>query len=234
MMSSHTFTARALLLVFFCAAACGGDESAQVQIAEGPVINSLGKQLPPDAAPLHEQILMYFIEEPKTLDVSMDNYGVKGADPFLFERLTMFDADDILIPGASDRWEPSEDGRTWTFHLREGARWSDGRDVTAHDFEYTFKRFLDPDEGNVFAFLFYNIKNARDFNHGKINDPDSVGVARHRRPDPGNRGRSALPLSPPHHGLQFRSASAALAGAETRPPLDRAGQHGQQLQLQAG
>ncbi|MDE2847952.1 MAG: hypothetical protein OXO51_14690, partial [Gemmatimonadota bacterium] len=65
MMSSHTFTARALLLVFFCAAACGGDESAQVQIAEGPVINSLGKQLPPDAAPLHEQILMYFIEEPK-------------------------------------------------------------------------------------------------------------------------------------------------------------------------
>ena len=176
MTSSHAFAVRALLLVFFCAAACGGDDTTPVQATEGPVVNSLGKQLPPDAAPLHEQILMYFIEEPKTLDVSMDNYGVKGADPYLFERLTMFDADDILIPGAADRWEPSEDGRTWTFNLREGARWSDGRDVTAHDFEYTFKRFLDPDEGNVFAFLFYNIKNARDFNHGKINDPDSVGV----------------------------------------------------------
>ena len=54
---------------------------------------------------------MYFIEEPKTLDVSMDNYGVKGADPYLFERLTMFDADDVLIPGAADSWEPSADGR---------------------------------------------------------------------------------------------------------------------------
>ena len=102
---------------------------------------------------------MYFIEEPKTLDVSLDNYGVKGSDPHLFERLTMFDENDILRPGVADRWECSDDGLIWTFHLREGAKWSDGRALTAHDFEYTFKRSLDPAEGNVFAFLFYNIKN---------------------------------------------------------------------------
>ncbi len=165
-----------LLSVLVFTTGCGSGESPANPNADGPVVNSLGRQLPPDAAPLREQILMYFIEEPKTLDVSLDNYGVKGSDPFLFERLTMFDANDVLQPGAADRWEPSEDGRVWTFHLRKDARWSDGRMLTAHDFEYTFKRFLDPDEGNVFAFLFYNIRNARDFNHGKIAHPDSVGV----------------------------------------------------------
>ena len=158
-------------------AACGAEDSGQIAGGtDGPVINSLGVELPPDAAPLSEQILMYFIEEPKTLDVSMDNYGVKGADPWLFERLTMFDENDILSPGAAKSWEASEDGRTWTFHLRENARWSDGNPVTAHDFEYTFKRFLDPSEGNVFAFLFYDIKNGKAFSQGDITDRDLVGV----------------------------------------------------------
>ena len=162
-------------LVLFLA--CGGGETDHKRFeSTGPVINSLGRQLPPDAAPLEEQYMIHFIEEPKTLDVSMDNYGVKGADPWLFERLTMFDENDVLGPGVAERWEPSEEGRIWTFYLREDAKWSDGRPQTAHDFEFTFKRFLDPDEANQFAFLFYDIKNARDFNHGIIKDRDAVGV----------------------------------------------------------
>lgn len=162
--------------LFLFLACSGGESGKKITQSSGPVINSIGRQLPPDAAPLEEQIMMYFIEEPKNLDVSMDNYGVKGADPWLFERLTMFDENDVLGPAAADRWEPSEDGRVWTFYLRKGARWSDGRLLTAHDFEYTFKRFLDPDEANQFAFLFYDIKNARDFNHRIITDRDAVGV----------------------------------------------------------
>lgn len=171
-----------LICPAFCALiattlACGSsEEGGGASRQAGPVVNSLGKPLPPDAAPLAEQILMYFIEEPKNLDVSMDNYGVKGADPWLFERLTMFNENDELSPGAAERWEASEDGRTWTFYLRPGAKWSDGRTVTAHDFEFTFKRFLDPDEGNVFAFLFYDIKNGRAFSQRKIKDRDLVGV----------------------------------------------------------
>lgn len=160
------------------ALACGGEkpDNAAPKPSSGPIVNSAGVQLPPDAAPLEEQVLSYFIEEPKNLDVSMDNYGVKGADPWLFERLVMFDPDDIAAPGAADSWEPSADGRIWTFHLRKDAKWSDGHPVTAHDFEFTFKRFLDPAEGNVFAFLFYDIKNARAFNHGDIKDRNAVGV----------------------------------------------------------
>jgi ABC-type oligopeptide transport system substrate-binding subunit len=155
-----------------------GDSRQEVatNASSEPSVNSLGRTLPPDAAPLDEQMLMYFIEEPKNLDISLDNYGVKGADPWLFERLVMFNENDEAAPGAADRWEPSPDGRKWFFYLRKDAKWSDGKPITANDFVFTFKRFLDPDEGNVFAFLFYDIKNARAFNHGDIKDRDAVGV----------------------------------------------------------
>ena len=175
-MQPYIFPGSSLLFLMLVVTGCGIDPIKPSQNVAGPLINSIGRQLPSDAAPLQEQVLMYFIEEPKTLDVSLDNYGVKGSDPHLFERLTMFDENDILRPGVADRWECSDDGLIWTFHLREGAKWSDGRALTAHDFEYTFKRFLDPAEGNVFAFLFYNIKNAEAFNHGELTEPDSVGV----------------------------------------------------------
>ncbi len=172
MRSIHCFT-----LVGLAMLGCGVTEDPDTPtLASGPVINSLRVALPDDAAPLEEQILTYFIEEPNNLDVSLDNYGVKGADPWLFERLTMFDENDVLSPGAADRWEASEDGRVWTFHLRQDAKWSDGHPLTAHDFEYTFKRFLDPNEGNVFAFLFYDIKNGRAFSQGDIKNRDLVGV----------------------------------------------------------
>ncbi|MDP6054617.1 MAG: ABC transporter substrate-binding protein, partial [Candidatus Latescibacteria bacterium] len=78
--------------------------------------------------------------------------------------------------GAAERWESSDDGRIWTFYLRQNAKWSDGRPVTAHDFEYTFKRFLHPNAGNVYAFLYYDIKGAKAYNQQQVEDAESVGV----------------------------------------------------------
>ena len=138
--------------------------------------NSLGKAMPADAAPLNQQVLSYFIDEPRSLDISIDNYGAAGTDIWLFERLVMMNADDEPRPGAAERWEVSDDGSVWTFHLRPGARWSDGVPVTAHDFEFTYRRFFDPNIGNVFASLLYPIKNARAYNHGEITDPGQLGV----------------------------------------------------------
>ncbi|MBT5872519.1 MAG: hypothetical protein HOH43_03790, partial [Candidatus Latescibacteria bacterium] len=57
-----------------------------------------------------------------------------------------------------------------------GTRWSDGTPVTAYDFEYTFKRLLHPDGGNVYAFFYYDIKGAKAFNQRKIADPNALGV----------------------------------------------------------
>jgi oligopeptide transport system substrate-binding protein len=78
------------------------------------------------------------------------------------------------IPGAAESWETSEDGRTITFHLRD-SEWSDGKPVTAADFEYTLKRMLDPSTAAEYAFAAYYIKGAEEYNLGK-GDASSVGV----------------------------------------------------------
>ncbi|SVD89607.1 uncharacterized protein METZ01_LOCUS442461, partial [marine metagenome] len=135
----------------------------------------LAARLPSDAAPLEHQVFRYLATEPKSMDMGVSIYSTGGTE-FLFERLTMFGLDGELLPGVAERWESSDDGRIWTFHLRQDARWSDGRQVTAHDFEYTFRRFLHPDAGNVYAFLYYDIKGARAYNQRESTDLSSLGI----------------------------------------------------------
>ena len=145
------------------------------QQAGAPIINTVGKTMPSDAAPLDQQMLRLLHEEPTTLDISIAIYQAKGA-VFTFEGLTRLDHNNELTPAAAERWEVSPDGRKWTFYLREGALWSDGRPVTAHDFEYTFKRLIDPNSGNTNAVFYYEIKGAKAFNQGTSTDPNTVGV----------------------------------------------------------
>ncbi|MDE1043615.1 ABC transporter substrate-binding protein, partial [Escherichia coli] len=61
----------------------------------------------------------------------------------LLEGLVNQDADGKVIPGVADRWETS-DNKTFTFHIREGAKWSNGEPVTAQDFVYSWQRAVDP------------------------------------------------------------------------------------------
>ena len=61
-----------------------------------------------------------------------------------FECLLAVDQNGQLAPGQAESWETSEDGLTWTFHLRDGLKWSDGSDLTANDFVYSWKRVCDP------------------------------------------------------------------------------------------
>ena len=81
--------------------------------------------------------------------------------------LTTEDADGNPIPGAAERWEESEDGKTWTFHLRDH-QWSDGQPVTAQDFLYAWRRILDPKTASTYAYFLYLIKNAEAVNTGKM------------------------------------------------------------------
>src|SRR5258708_3865505 len=81
--------------------------------------------------------------------------------------LTTEDADGNPIPGAAERWEESEAGKTWTFHLRDH-QWSDGRPVTAQDFLYAWRRILDPKTASTYAYFLYLIKNAEAVNTGKM------------------------------------------------------------------
>ncbi|TVS11007.1 MAG: oligopeptide ABC transporter substrate-binding protein OppA, partial [Wenzhouxiangella sp.] len=62
----------------------------------------------------------------------------------LFEGLITRAPDGSLIPGVAERWEISEDGMTWTFFLRENARWSNGDPMTADDWLFSFRRIVNP------------------------------------------------------------------------------------------
>jgi len=77
----------------------------------------------------------------------------------LFEGLTRFDPTTFgPAPGVAESWDISEDGTVYTFHLREAARWSDGRPVTAHDFVYSWQRLLDPAMGAEVAYMLFPIR----------------------------------------------------------------------------
>lgn len=140
-----------------------------------PVFNSIGKRLPPDAAPLEFQTYRFMRDEPRSLDVSVNLY-VGQWNEFLFETLVAKDENGDLIPAAADRWEISSDGKTWTFHLRETGRWSDGRPVTAHDFVYTFRRSLSYETANPYAAFYSDIVGAKTYSRTPNADPAMLGV----------------------------------------------------------
>ena len=114
--------------------------------------------------------------EPLTLDPHRYNLRLEQTIlGDLFEGLTTVDAEGRIVPGAAKRWETSEDGLTWTFHLREGGRWSDGQPVTSHDFVFSLRRLLDPATAASLAYFLYPIVNAEAVNVG-TEPPEALGV----------------------------------------------------------
>ena len=147
-----------------------------VAYGQAQKINSVGKIMPPDAAPLSQQTIRLMGREPRSLDSGINPYDDDGVILRPFEMLMRRDELMRPIPGAAEHYEESADGLSWIFYLRPGARWSDGRAVTAHDFVYTFRRNIDPKSGNIFAKFYYDIKNARAINQGQITDLTRLGV----------------------------------------------------------
>ena len=95
----------------------------------------------------------------------------------LFEGLLARDPQDSrVIPALARSWEISEDGRTFTFHLRTEARWTDGTPVTAPDYVATFQRLFSPALGCEYRVRYYAIAGAQDFAEGRRKDFKEVGV----------------------------------------------------------
>jgi oligopeptide transport system substrate-binding protein len=91
------------------------------------------------------------------------------------------------VPGMAERWEISEDAKTYTFHIRDGAQWTNGDPVTAHDFAWSMKRMLDPRTGSQYAYQLWYVVGAKAFTtevhpvgHAQAgqpkNSPDSVAI----------------------------------------------------------
>lgn len=95
----------------------------------------------------------------------------------MFEGLVTEDPQDLHpIPGLAESWDISDDGLVYTFHLRQGLKWSNGDPLTSEDFIQSYKRILTGSFAAEYSYLIYNfVKNAEDYLNGKIKDFSEVG-----------------------------------------------------------
>ena len=115
---------------------------------------------------------------PETLDPAL-NSAVDGGNMILhlFECLLTVDQNGAIAPGAAETWECSEDGLTWTFHLRDGLKWSDGTAMTASDFVYSWQRVATPETAAPYAdTVLWPVANFSKVFAGEAT-PDTLGVA---------------------------------------------------------
>ncbi|HTD46071.1 MAG TPA: peptide ABC transporter substrate-binding protein [bacterium] len=128
-------------------------------------------------APAAKQVLRFPDFEPLHFDpATIESRPEILVSMALFDPLITFNDSGSVLPLAARAWEVSGDGLTYTFHLRSGMQWSDGHPVTAADYEYAWKRVVDPDTASDYASAFYPIKGALDFNKGTTKDRDTVAV----------------------------------------------------------
>lgn len=107
------------------------------------------------------------LSEPQTLDpATMTGVPEGRIARALYEGLTYPNLDDLTQPkpGVAQSWTMSKDGKTYTFYLREDAKWSNGASVTADHFLFSWRRVLTPNTGSQYAELLWPIRNARAFN----------------------------------------------------------------------
>ena len=112
---------------------------------------------------------------PETIDPAL-NSAVDGANMIIhaYEGLLKFDRDNNIVAGLAEKWEQSEDGLTWTFHLRPNLKWSDGSPLTAEDFVYSWKRVADPDTAAPYGYDLLNMITG--FEEASESDLDKLGV----------------------------------------------------------
>ena len=93
-----------------------------------------------------------------------------------FEGLMKKDQEGNLVEGMAAGYKLAEDNVTYTFTLRDDVKWSNGEPVTAHDFEFAWKRVLQPELASTYAYQLYYLKNGEAYNTGALATADEVGV----------------------------------------------------------
>ena len=145
--------------------ACGGSETSGAA-ADGTASGE-GKQLVVQVGP-----------DPETLDPAL-NSTIDGGEMLIhsFETLLNLNENNEVVPGQAESWDVSEDGMTWTFHLREGLKWSDGSELNAEDFVYSWQRMADPETAAPYAETVLGmVKNFSEISTGEM-EPSELGVS---------------------------------------------------------
>lgn len=85
----------------------------------------------------------------------------------IFEGLMKYDEKGEVVPAMAKSVDVSDDGITYTFHLRDDVKWSNGDPVTAQDFEFAWKRVLDPELASEYSYQLYYVQGGEEYNTGK-------------------------------------------------------------------
>ena len=141
----------ALLALAFILSACGGRDpaSAPGQTAAPTVLNR-GNGPEPESL------------DPQRARTDSELYILRD----LYEGLTALDAEARPMAGAAAEWTVSDDGRVYTFKLREGLRWSTGEPVVGEDFAFALRRLVDPKTASPYAAVVDVIESAADITAG--------------------------------------------------------------------
>lgn len=151
----------ALLLQACAPAATAPDDGQEAAVPAGPVVNTLGKELPADAAPLDQQVLVYPYNGWRTF-TTIDFFQAvyERADSLtdlLSDALVRLDKDFQVNPGAATEWSVDESGLVWTFKLDPNLMWNDGTPVTADDYVATFRYGADPEHAWDFSWYYQGV-----------------------------------------------------------------------------
>ena len=129
-------------------AACGGSKSGSTATS-GTASSAAGSST---GSINTAGFTVQYGSNPETLDPAL-NSAVDGGNTVItvFETLLIINENNEAVPGQAESWTTSEDGLTWTFTMRDGLKWSDGSELNAKDFEYSFKRMANPDTAAPYA-----------------------------------------------------------------------------------
>ena len=157
--------ALAMVLSLALMSGCGSSKTSSGSAAATGSADATGKQLVAEIGP-----------NPETLDPAL-NSAVDGGNMliFAFDCLLNVDKDNNIIAGAAEKWECSDDGLTWTFHLRKDLKWSDGSALTANDFVYSWKRVADPATAAPYAETVLGM--VKGFDEAQAGNVDALGVS---------------------------------------------------------
>ncbi len=158
-----------LLLVFALVLTSCGPKPGEEKPASNEQSTETAKEEPAEEEPVQEKVEeepgrvdgeldLCIASEPNSIDPAL-NSAVDGAIilQHTFEGLIKWVDDGkgnaTLVPGQAESWDVSEDGLTWTFHLRDGIKWHDGQPVTAHDFVYAWNRLCNPETTAEYEYM---------------------------------------------------------------------------------
>lgn len=158
------------LAVLMCLslAACGGSSSGGGNISDMAAATTAAPASTTPAADVAQEMTFVLSDEPDGIDPTVTNnsfamYVLCNC----FDGLVTYDASGSIVPACAESWDISDDGTVYTFHLREGLKWSDGTPLTANDFVYSIQRVLTPSTtAQYYSMMSDYIKGAKEFYEG--------------------------------------------------------------------